>query len=73
MFGRGPDDILFVPGFFSNLILNWELPGMARFLERLSSVASFPERAASLSVYGLLPVVSRTEDYPYGPTLEQWD
>ncbi len=39
VFGRGPHDILFVPGFFSNLILNWELPGMARFLERLSGIA----------------------------------
>jgi pimeloyl-ACP methyl ester carboxylesterase len=133
VFGRGSNDILFVPGFFSNLILNWELPGMARFLERLSGIsrvvvidrrgvglsdrmsahgppsletqmedllavmaavqvpkahlvgtedgaelcallaASFPERAASLSVYGLWPRVSRTEDFPFGPTIEEWD
>jgi len=39
VFGRGPRDILFVPGFFSNLLANWELPGMARFLERLSGFA----------------------------------
>ena len=39
VFGRGPRDILFVPGFFSNLLANWELPGMAHFLERLSGFA----------------------------------
>jgi pimeloyl-ACP methyl ester carboxylesterase len=39
VFGRGLYDLLFVPGFFSNVVLNWELPGMARFLERLSTFA----------------------------------
>jgi class 3 adenylate cyclase len=35
--GDGPFDLLFVPGFASNLIWNWELPDYARFLRRLSS------------------------------------
>jgi class 3 adenylate cyclase len=39
VFGHGPSDLLFVPGFFSNLLLNWELPGMARFLARLAEFA----------------------------------
>jgi class 3 adenylate cyclase len=35
--GDGPMDLLFVPGFVSNLELNWELPSYARLLTRLSS------------------------------------
>ena len=39
VFGRGGHDLLFVPGFFSNLIMNWEIPGMARILERFADFA----------------------------------
>ena len=35
--GDGPVDLLFVPGFASNLIWNWELPAYARFLRGLGS------------------------------------
>ncbi len=35
--GDGPKDLLFVPGFASNLVWNWQLPSYARFLRRLSS------------------------------------
>ena len=35
--GNGPPDLLFVPGFASNLIWNWELPSYAAFLRKLSS------------------------------------
>ncbi|HET9724886.1 MAG TPA: adenylate/guanylate cyclase domain-containing protein [Actinomycetota bacterium] len=35
--GDGELDLLFVPGFASNLIWNWELPAYANFLRRLSS------------------------------------
>ncbi len=35
--GDGPVDLLFVPGFASNLIWNWELPAYAQFLQRLGS------------------------------------
>ena len=35
--GGGPIDLLFVPGFWSNLTWNWQLPAYARFLRRLSS------------------------------------
>ncbi len=37
--GSGQLDLLFVPGFVSNVELNWELPAFARFLERLTSFA----------------------------------
>jgi len=35
--GDGEMDLLFVPGFASNLIWNWELPSYAHLLRRLSS------------------------------------
>jgi len=35
--GDGPVDLLFVPGFASNLVWNWELPAYARFLRTVSS------------------------------------
>lgn len=35
--GEGSVDLLYVPGFASNLVWNWELPSYARFLRRLSS------------------------------------
>jgi class 3 adenylate cyclase len=35
--GDGPVDLLFVPGFWSNLTWNWQLPSYAHFLRRLSS------------------------------------
>lgn len=35
--GDGPRDLLFVPGFASNLELNWELPPYERLLTRLAS------------------------------------
>ncbi len=37
--GDGAIDVLFVPGFVSNIELNWELPAFARFLTRLASFA----------------------------------
>ncbi len=37
--GEGPVDVLLVPGWFSNLDLQWESPYLARFLERLSQQA----------------------------------
>ena len=35
--GDGPMDLVFVPGFVSNLELSWEEPSLAHFLFRLSS------------------------------------
>jgi class 3 adenylate cyclase/alpha-beta hydrolase superfamily lysophospholipase len=37
--GEGPLDLIFVPGFISHVEHLWEEPGLARFLDRLSSFA----------------------------------
>jgi len=34
--GDGPVDLIYLQGFLSNVILNWEHPGLARLLRRLS-------------------------------------
>jgi pimeloyl-ACP methyl ester carboxylesterase len=63
--GEGPFDLVYVPGFVSNIELMWEEPGYARFLERLASFSRlilFDKRGTGLSD----PVA--TEDLP---TLEQ--
>jgi pimeloyl-ACP methyl ester carboxylesterase len=35
--GDGPMDLLYLPGYTSNLFWQWELPSYARFLEQLAS------------------------------------
>jgi len=50
--GNGPIDLVFVPGFISNLELHWEDPGYAHLLQRLSSFARlilFDKRGTGLS------------------------
>jgi pimeloyl-ACP methyl ester carboxylesterase len=50
--GDGPTDIVYVPGWVSNVELVWEDPGLARFLRRLSSFArliTFDKRGTGLS------------------------
>ncbi len=50
--GDGPIDMLFVPGYASNLQWQWELPSYARFLERLASFSRLiivDRRGAGLS------------------------
>ena len=50
--GEGPIDLLFVPGYASNLQWQWELPSYARFLERLASFSRLicvDRRGAGLS------------------------
>ncbi len=37
VFGSGAVDLLFVPGYQSNLELNWDLPAYAGLLRRLAS------------------------------------
>ncbi len=59
--GEGPFDLVYVPGFVSNIELMWEEPGYARFLERLASFSRlilFDKRGTGLSD----PVA--TEDLP---------
>jgi pimeloyl-ACP methyl ester carboxylesterase len=50
--GSGPLDLVFVPGYISNLALSWEEPRLARFLERLGSfcrLIMFDKRGTGLS------------------------
>ncbi|MGH2463806.1 MAG: adenylate/guanylate cyclase domain-containing protein [Candidatus Limnocylindria bacterium] len=50
--GGGPIDLVFVPGFVSNVEECWEQPGLAAFLERLASFARlilFDKRGTGLS------------------------
>ncbi len=50
--GTGPRDLVYVPGWLSNVELNWEEPAYARFLTRLASFARlilFDKRGTGLS------------------------
>ena len=50
--GSGPFDLVFVPGFVSNLDLQWENPGWAHFFSRLSAFSRlirFDKRGTGLS------------------------
>jgi pimeloyl-ACP methyl ester carboxylesterase/class 3 adenylate cyclase len=50
--GSGPPDILFVPGFVSNVELMWDVPWINRALERLTAlgrVVFFDKRGTGLS------------------------
>ncbi|HET8525737.1 MAG TPA: adenylate/guanylate cyclase domain-containing protein [Actinomycetota bacterium] len=63
--GDGPFDLVYVPGWVSNIELMWEEPGYAGFLERLASFSRliiFDKRGTGLS-----------DPVPLGqlPTLEQ--
>ena len=50
--GEGPSDIVYVPGWVSNVELMWDDPGLASFLRRLSSFArliTFDKRGTGVS------------------------
>src|SRR2546427_5457426 len=50
--GDGPFDLIFVPGFVSNVELAWENPGWAHFFSRLaafSRLICFDKRGVGLS------------------------
>jgi pimeloyl-ACP methyl ester carboxylesterase len=50
--GRGPEDLVFIPGFVSNVELQWEFPPMASFFGRLARSARlivFDKRGTGLS------------------------
>jgi pimeloyl-ACP methyl ester carboxylesterase len=52
VFGSGPIDLVFVPGFVSHIENYWDHPDLARWLLRLSSfarVAMFDKRGTGLS------------------------
>ena len=50
--GQGPPDLVYVPGWVSNVEGNWDEPSYARFLERLASFSrliTFDKRGTGLS------------------------
>ena len=50
--GEGPLDLVYVPGFVSNVELMWEEPGYAAFLDRLATFSRliiFDKRGTGLS------------------------
>jgi pimeloyl-ACP methyl ester carboxylesterase len=50
--GEGPRDLIYVPGWISNVELNWEEPELAHLLERLASFSRlilFDKRGTGLS------------------------
>ncbi len=50
--GDGPRDLVYVPGWVSNVEVMWEDPGLARFLRRLASFSrliTFDKRGTGLS------------------------
>jgi pimeloyl-ACP methyl ester carboxylesterase len=50
--GEGPRDLIYVPGWVSNIELMWEEPALAHFLERLASFSRlilFDKRGTGLS------------------------
>src|ERR671927_511434 len=52
VFGQGTFDLVYVPGFVSNIDLYWDHPTMAHFLSRLGSfcrVIIFDKRGTGLS------------------------
>ena len=67
--GEGPGDLVYVPGWVTNVEVMWEDPGLARFLRRLASFArliTFDKRGIGLSdpvPAGDLPTLeTRVED-----------
>jgi class 3 adenylate cyclase len=65
-FGEGPNDLLFIGNWASNVEVMWEHPSMARYLDRLgrfARVICFDKRGAGLSDPVALGAL---------PTLEHW-
>jgi len=65
--GDGPFDLVFVPGFVSNVDHNWEWPALARMLSRLASFSRlimFDKRGTGLSdrVAGIPGLEQRMDD-----------
>jgi class 3 adenylate cyclase len=65
--GDGPFDLIFIPGFVSNVEYLWEIPGVAAILERIASFArliTWDKRGTGLSdpVIGLPPLEERMDD-----------
>jgi hypothetical protein len=75
--GKGPRDLVYVPGFVSNLENYWDEPRSAHFLERLASFSRliwFDKRGTGLSDrYGSFARVAWAADYPWGRTRDEFE
>ena len=65
--GKGPRDLVYVPGFVSHLEADWDNPARARFIERLGSfcrLIRFDKRGTGLSDRdtGIPPVEEQVDD-----------
>jgi class 3 adenylate cyclase len=65
--GQGALDVLIVPRWFSNIELDWDLPPVARFLDRLAAFArliQFDRRGAGMSggIPGAMPLEEQIDD-----------
>ena len=65
--GSGPVDLVFVPGFVSNIELFWEIPEWAQFFGRLAAFSRlilFDKRGTGLSdrVAGIATLEERMDD-----------
>jgi pimeloyl-ACP methyl ester carboxylesterase len=65
--GSGPIDLVFVPGFVSNLELFWDMPEWAQFFTRLAAFSRlilFDKRGTGLSdrVAGIANLEDRMDD-----------
>src|SRR4051794_37539678 len=65
--GEGPVDLLVVPRFFSNIEIDWEMQGSARFLGHLASfgrLIQFDRRGAGMSggIAGATPLEDQIDD-----------
>ena len=68
IFGRGPQDLMLIGNWASNIEVMWEHPAMARYLNRLgrfARVICFDKRGAGLSdpvAMGALPTLEHWMD-----------
>jgi class 3 adenylate cyclase len=67
VFGEGPMDLVFAPGFVSNIELGWSLAGRAQFFEAAASFArviQFDKRGTGMSdpIRGHAPLETQMED-----------
>jgi class 3 adenylate cyclase/pimeloyl-ACP methyl ester carboxylesterase len=65
--GEGPEDLVFIPGFISNLDVAWDLPQLAELYRRLASFSRlivFDKRGSGLSDrdVGIPPLEVRMDD-----------
>ncbi|MFQ3214810.1 MAG: hypothetical protein ACI9C9_002353 [Marivirga sp.] len=65
VFGSGPIDLVYIPGWVSNIDRMWACPELVQFLQELGKIARvilFDKRGAS--VYGLVGELLQIRSWP---------